>query len=621
MILSRPGVSLVSADKLLPVITVKLDGPTALVAIQGLSVIDYIEPVRSEGTLHQAVGCQYKLWGELAVPFSLEEMTMPGSFPDVLPWNFAEHQIPQAWARGATGAGIKIAVIDTGVYQKQTQLQRPVFSSPQALGVDRTVSNLFTAGGDPWDECGHGTRMAATIAAPHDGKNIVGVAWKADLVTIKTLPGVWVTAFSVNDVARAIRTAVSDYGAKIVAMAFGDAFASRRIADEISYQYHLKDVLFFVAAGTIICPEDFVAFPARMEEVIAVAGMEANGNVHPISCAGPEVDLAAVIGEAPTAGEVPEDIIHFGGSSNATAIAAGVAALVWSDHKGWSRDEVRERMFRTADHGRAGLGWGRINAYRAVGGFHAITVMGPRAVSPNQSYRLIANPLGDGPDWTYQWKQEGGSVTATTPHLDAVSGAEGSSQSWTVEVTDRREGKSLSQSVVVTVPTGAYEQCLERCDAKFKVCKTELERELGRVSARCPNRLHLCKQDCGSPTISAFRAVSIIGPSTVAPSKSYRLTAKPEGGGPDFTYGWKENGSTAATTAYLDAVSGAEGSTQSWTVEVTDTRAGKTLSQSVAVRSQTPPAHPPAACASGKKCCDWDGGRCRQCIPQNNHCP
>jgi subtilisin family serine protease len=249
------------------------------------------------------------------------------------------------------------------------------------------------------------TRMAGTIAAPHDGVSLVGVAWKADLVTIKALPGVWVTAFNVDEVAQAIRSAAQNHEAQIVVMAFGDAFASARIADEIRLQHATQDVLFIAAAGTYACPEGFVAFPARMDEVVAVTGVTERGDLHPSACGGLEVDLAAVIGEAPAPGRTDADVIHFDGSSNASAIVGGVAVLVWSAHLDWTRDAVREQLYRTTgqvyrDHR---WGYGRVNAYRAVGGFWDVVIAGPRAVPPGQAYRLTAVPVGDGPDWTYRW--------------------------------------------------------------------------------------------------------------------------------------------------------------------------------------------------------------------------
>lgn len=452
-------------------------------------------------------GCDYVLWGskpqEKPIPFTLDQMRMSDGFPDVMPWNFSNHRIPEAWARSA-GANIKIAVIDTGVFRTQTQLRKPNFSSPAALGVNRTVSHISSEGGSPWAPtdgtgCRHGTSMASTMAAPHDGANIVGVAWKADLVSVKAVPDVLVPDWSEKSVVQAIRLAV-DKGAKIIAIAIGRHSDSSDIAKEIRDQFHYKDILFFGAAGTDYClgstfpfpPGPWVAFPARMEEVIAVAGIYADGTIHRASCGGPEVDLAAVIGEVPAAGARPWSIVHHGGSSDAVAIAAGVAALVWSAHPQWNRDQVRERLYSTAVVNMPELtGHGRIDAYGAVGGFTGIqNIDGPRYVRPSQPYGLTAVPQGDGP-FRFQWK--GGEATA---HIDAVAGPAGTQQTFTVAVTDEVEGKTISQSVTVT--SSAEEPPPPLCPSGQKCCNVEGDRctrciPNAEVCAACPVGQKCCE--------------------------------------------------------------------------------------------------------------------------------
>ena len=303
----------------------------------------------------------------------------------------------------------------------------PDILSPSALGVSRSIWHHFTHGSDPWDGCGHGTRMAGTVAAPHDGANIVGVAWKADLVVIKALPGVWVTAINVNEVAEGIRSAAQAHEAKIVVMAFGDAFASPRIADEIRFQHANRDMLFIAAAPTRRLPGGICRLSCPNGGGRCCHWRDGERQYSLKRVLGQEVDLAAVIGEAPAPGKTQDDVIYFGGSSNASAIVAGVAALVWSQHPDWNRDAVRERLYRSPGQvlRNERYGWGRVNAYRAVGGFWALSVDGPTAVGAGQAYRLTAVPEGDGPGFAYRWNNG-----ATTPHLDATAGAAGTSQTW-----------------------------------------------------------------------------------------------------------------------------------------------------------------------------------------------
>jgi serine protease len=495
---SISGVTLIAADDVLPTITIRLDNARTMQKVRSLPAVDYIEPLHLPTRLLQQIGCAKDPWGTLPVPFTLDEMRLPGDFPDVMPWNFRYHSIPEAWARGVTGAGVKIAVIDTGVIEKQTQLRHPTFSTPAALGVSRNIWHHFTHGNDSWDDCGHGTRMAGTVAAPHDGANIVGVAWKSDLVVIRALPGVLVTGLNISEVAEAIRSAAQAHEVKVIVMAFGDAFASARIADEIRLQHASRDVLFIAAAGTYACPEGFVAFPARMDEVVAVTGETEDGKIHPDACSGPQVDLSAVIGEVPAPGRMEDEIIHFGGSSNASAIVGGIAALVWSENPQESRDTVREKLYSTAGHGfRDGSkGFGRVNAYRAVGGFWSLAISGPTVVKPGDSYSLRAKPQGGGPNWAYRW-----SNGASTESISSVGPPNRDSQRWSLEVTDLRDGTTLKAThrvdakdpAAVAEDAERREICERRCEEQQNQCFQAEPPEIGcrRAYATCVRRCAL----------------------------------------------------------------------------------------------------------------------------------
>ncbi len=91
-----------------------------------------------------------------------------------VPWGVARVNAPAAWA-GNQGAGVKVAVIDTG--------------------IDPNHPDLAVAGGynaldkaAPWaDDHSHGTHVAGTIAAAMNDKLVVGVAPKAALYAVKVL--------------------------------------------------------------------------------------------------------------------------------------------------------------------------------------------------------------------------------------------------------------------------------------------------------------------------------------------------------------------------------------------------------------------------------------------------
>ena len=86
-----------------------------------------------------------------------------------------------AYARGATGNGIQVAVIDTGVKASHSELDDNMVSS-------LTGSDTINSDNNPDDDHGHGTHVAGIIAGERAGSNngtTHGVAYNADIYAIK----------------------------------------------------------------------------------------------------------------------------------------------------------------------------------------------------------------------------------------------------------------------------------------------------------------------------------------------------------------------------------------------------------------------------------------------------
>lgn len=446
-LLAVPGVTLVSADSLLPVVTVKIDSVAALRSVRSLRSVDYIEPLTFAGRVHSdsGAGCynsdQYTRGGE-----AYSSTTPISKLPDGdgVPWNFDRHRLRDAWTlRRAAGGGTTLGVVDTGTFVEQRQLQSAGFAGGASAG--RWVQHFSTTT-EPslQDKCNHGTRMAGTMAAPRDGKSLVGVAYKANLVTVKAHHDVWLNHWNVEQVAQGVRRA-ADAGAKVIALAFGDAYDHPRLADEIRAQIAMRDVLFVAAAGTDACMFG-VVFPARMPEVVAATGLDPKGTgVHHTACKGPEVDIAAYIDDVPALGRYEWDVpITFGGSSDATAVISGIAGLIRGQHPTWNAGQVKNRLYQSAGSYRHHeYGYGAIDAYRATGGYTGLSISGAGQVMPGTQYTLTARPVGDGP-FSYRW-----SNGATTQSIRPTAGADGTSQTYSVTVTDLTESRSRTASRTV----------------------------------------------------------------------------------------------------------------------------------------------------------------------------
>src|SRR5215210_367220 len=97
-------------------------------------------------------------------------------------WALDQVNAPEAWARGAKGAGAIVAVVDTGV-----DLQHPDLSSKLVAGHDFVASNGDCPPG-PQDENGHGTHVAGIAGAvTNNGIGVAGVAPDAQIMPVRVL--------------------------------------------------------------------------------------------------------------------------------------------------------------------------------------------------------------------------------------------------------------------------------------------------------------------------------------------------------------------------------------------------------------------------------------------------
>lgn len=363
-VLDHPGVELVLADDILPLVEVRVESLRALERLRRLPMVDYVEPVMAEQEMQQFAGVGGCGWG--STWSGDRQYTSTG---DVYSERWKAMRIPDAWSL-STGAGVTVGVTDTGISTGQRQFFEH-FTAGASGGRWIKYLNVSSMG-TPWDECGHGTRMAGVAVGPHDGRTAGGVAYRANLVSVRQANGV--AAVSSSDAKYSVRIAVQN-GSKVVVMAWESLNWWWQVSDEIRYWHYNRPVLFLGAAGTSGCwdgiPDDNVVFPADMSEVVAVTGVGYPGGGIPCGIHhGPEVELTAYL-NVPTTGRYTGDLVEIGGSSNATAVMGGIAALTWSRSPALTRDQLRQRLRQAGSyypdrHSREG--YGLVNALEAVRG-------------------------------------------------------------------------------------------------------------------------------------------------------------------------------------------------------------------------------------------------------------
>jgi subtilisin len=262
---------------------------------------------------------------------------------------------------GQGGAGINVAVIDTGI-----DCGHPDLAPNCVYGV-----NYVSKGKDPFDDHGHGTHVAGIIAARDNGVGVIGVAPEATLYAVKVLDatgsGLWSAV--ANGIVWATRNNID-----VINMSLGGTSFSQAVADAVSAASN-AGVLVVSAAGNSGCC-DTVLYPAKLPESMAIAAVDANDQRASFSSTGQEVDVAApgvaILSTVPTGSCKlcdPSGYRTLSGTSMATPHVSGTGALLMS--RGFTNLDARAHIDGTAkDLGYPGFdlfyGWGRVDALAAV---------------------------------------------------------------------------------------------------------------------------------------------------------------------------------------------------------------------------------------------------------------
>lgn len=153
-------------------------------------------------------------------------------------WGMTLIGAPNAWATGR-GAGITIAVVDTGVHLTHEDLKDKILPG----------RNIIDPSKPPQDDDGHGTHVAGIAAAETDnGRGVVGVAPDARILPVKVLDANGMGSSA--DVAAGIRYA-ADQHAQIINLSLGDVAQSvfgPTFTDAVEYAWS-KGSICVVAAG------------------------------------------------------------------------------------------------------------------------------------------------------------------------------------------------------------------------------------------------------------------------------------------------------------------------------------------------------------------------------------
>ena len=235
-------------------------------------------------------------------------------------WGLDLCKIDSAWSF-TKGKGIKVAVLDTGI-SDHIDLKG---------AWDSNMAFNFTSD-DSWEDkkSNHGTHVAGIIAARDNDTGVVGVAPECTLIPMKVLNDSGGGSF--DNVIRAIEKAISpEVNADIITMSLGSPSKPGepdRVYEVIKKATDMGKFI-FAAAGN---DGGAVNYPAKYDEVIAVAAVDENGDFAGFTSSGLEVDsLGPGVNIFSTL--IGNKYGRMSGTSQACPFIAGLCALILANDR------------------------------------------------------------------------------------------------------------------------------------------------------------------------------------------------------------------------------------------------------------------------------------------------
>jgi membrane-anchored mycosin MYCP len=285
------------------------------------------------------------------------------------PWAQQTLAPERAWPY-SRGAGVLVAVVDSGVDADHPQLRRP--------GKVRPGRDFTRPGGLPgaFDCVSHGTGVAGVIAAdPVPGLGFHGVAPDAEILPVR------ISDRDVGDQGEALRIDprvvadglryAADQGAKVINLSLAGQDDFPAIREAVAYAV-AKDALVVAAVGNAQrdATTEVPSYPAGYAGVLGVGAVDIDGARMSGSQLGPYVALVAPGAKVLTTSRV-DGHVFVDGTSFATPFVAGTAALVRAAWPSLNAAEVARRLVATAGPARGGrnsdaYGAGLVDPYRAV---------------------------------------------------------------------------------------------------------------------------------------------------------------------------------------------------------------------------------------------------------------
>jgi subtilisin family serine protease len=296
--------------------------------------------------------------------------TLAGGIPG------ADINVEVAWNTNTGSGNQVVAVIDDGLLLSHPDFAGNIWTNPLEVandGIDNDGNGivddvngadvvLMNGNVNPYnrDASDHGTQVAGTIAARgNNSAGVTGVNWSAKIMVLKIEgpdTGNAQTAYSTytSDIVKSINYVVARKQAgvnvRVINISYGGLFYSQSYKDALLAAMN-NGILVVIAAGNDGTDDTLsVGYPSRyrLPNVISVGSLTRNNERSSFSNYGSYVHLFAPGSEIYTTSSRPTAYTSTNGTSFASPIVAGAAALIWDQYPSLNWEQVKSKLLNTA---------------------------------------------------------------------------------------------------------------------------------------------------------------------------------------------------------------------------------------------------------------------------------
>jgi subtilisin family serine protease len=290
-----------------------------------------------------------------------------------------------AWATSTGDDDVVVAVLDSGVDYTHEDLAPNMWKRPASVAAyhdaelgsvdDENGFNAVDNASDPMDDNGHGTHCAGIIGA-EGGNNvgITGVSWHVRIMPLKFMNsgGFGTTKDAIEAINYVINRKQAGVNVRIISASWGSTQKSRALEDAIRKAGE-NDILFIAASGNAATDNDRTPhYPSsyNVPNVVSVAALDRNDQLASFSNYGLKSVAIAAPGKDILSTWLGNAYEEKSGTSMATPVVSGVAALIVAENPRISVNQLKKRLLASVDplpalKGKITTG-GRVNAAKAL---------------------------------------------------------------------------------------------------------------------------------------------------------------------------------------------------------------------------------------------------------------